>query len=64
MRGFWELVRESVVMQGLLALGCLGVIGYCTVASKPVPDYLVQAFMLILGFYFGSKVAYMQRKGD
>lgn len=52
---FWELLEESVLIQAIMALGMLGSIIYLVVAQLPVPDILVNGFLLILGFYFGSK---------
>jgi|YNPNPStandDraft_1061719.scaffolds.fasta_scaffold04442_9 uncharacterized membrane protein AbrB (regulator of aidB expression) len=51
-----ELLRQSVLIQALLALLCACAIVYCVVSNLPVPDVMSNAFLLILGFYFGSKV--------
>jgi hypothetical protein len=51
----WELLAESVVIQALLALGLLGGILYLIVEGRQVPDILMNAFMVILGYYFGTK---------
>lgn len=59
---FWEVFKESVIVQALLAAGCLGAIIYLAVTGQEIPDVLVQGFMLILGFYFGSKSAMAARK--
>lgn len=55
MAKFWELFAESVIIQALMALILLGVISYLYVVGQEVPDTLVNAFMIILGFYFGGK---------
>lgn len=55
MAKFWELLEESVLMQGIMTLGLLGTIIYLVVKGQPVPDILTNGFLLILGFYFGSK---------
>jgi len=52
---FWALFKESVIIQALMALTLLGTICYLTIIQVPVPDLIAQAFVLILGFYFGSK---------
>ena len=52
----YELLRQSVLIQSILALLCASAIVWCTVNDIPVPDVLSNAFLLILGFYFGSKV--------
>lgn len=53
---FWDLLKESVIIQGILVITIVGLIGYLLVTSREVPDQLWQAFMLILGFFFGSKL--------
>ena len=52
---FWELLKESVLVQGIITLVLLSVISYLTIAGKPVPELLGSALMLVLGFYFGTK---------
>jgi hypothetical protein len=52
---FWALFKESVIIQALMALVLLGTICYLTIMQIAVPDLISQAFVLILGFYFGSK---------
>ena len=59
MAKFWELLEESVLIQALMTLAILGAILYLVVQGKPVPDILTNAFLLILGFYFGSKSTVM-----
>jgi hypothetical protein len=54
---FWQLLRESTLIQALLALVLLGVISYMYLAGMTVPEPLVNFFALILGYYFGSKAA-------
>ena len=53
---FWDLLKESVIIQGILVITIVGLIGYLLVTGQEVPDQLWQAFMLILGFFFGSKL--------
>ena len=52
---FWELFRQSVVVQGLMATVSIGAIVYLAVTAQPIPDVLVGIVMAIVGFYFGSK---------
>ena len=53
---FWELFRESVIVQACLALVMLITICYMYAMGREVPDSLMNAFMVVLGFYFGQKV--------
>jgi hypothetical protein len=55
MSKFLDLLAESVVIQALLAIGLLGGILYLIIAGRQVPDILMNAFMVILGYYFGTK---------
>jgi hypothetical protein len=51
----YELLRESVLIQAIMALTCLGVMVYMAVQEVAAPDVFNDAFWLILGFYFGGK---------
>ena len=55
MDGFWQALRESTILQALMTIGLLGTIIYLYIMERPVPQELTSAFLLILGFYFGSK---------
>lgn len=61
----FDLLRESVLVQGLLALSVIGVVLYLAVQGKEIPRDLWGLTALILGFYFGSKVenAKMRKMG-
>lgn len=55
--GFWELLRESVIIQALMSLTVTAVIAYMTVTMRS--DGLSKEFWLIAGaiygFYFRTK---------
>ena len=53
---FWDLLRESVIVQGILVIMIVGLIAYLLVMKQEVPEQLWDAFLLILGFFFGSKL--------
>ena len=57
MHTFWSLLRESVILQAVLTLGIWGAVIYLMVVGQSVPDVLSMAANLVLGFYFGSKIA-------
>jgi len=52
---FWDLLRESVIVQSTVTLAL--VITLCVMFStgRPVPDLLAQITLLVIGFWFGSK---------
>lgn len=53
---FIELLRESVLVQGLITLVIVLTISYMYVTEMSVPQELFNILLLILGFYFGGKV--------
>ena len=57
MRKFWDLLKESVIIQGLITLAVIGTICYLVIAGQEVPSELWSWGALILGFFFGSKIA-------
>jgi len=66
-----DLVERSVIVQGIVTLGLVGSDIYLAIASKPIPELLSQTTLLVLGFYFGSKLgietaraSYSSKSGD
>lgn len=55
MTTFWQLFRESVIIQGFITLACIGAMVYLTVTGQPVPEALSTVVYLVTGFYFGAK---------
>lgn len=55
-----DLLRTSVVAQALAMCIALGVSGAMLLMGREVPDWWQGVTMLILGFYFGGKVAQWQ----
>jgi len=56
MEKFWELVKESVILQGIVTLLLLSVACYLWAIQAEVPEPLVHLLELIVGFWLGSKV--------
>lgn len=56
MNTFWRLFEESIVVQSLITLALVLAVIYMIVTGQQIPDILASALMLVLGFYFGSKV--------
>lgn len=63
---FTDLLKSSVIMQGVLSLAVVGAWIYLLVAGLPVPDGLNNIVGLVIGFFFGSKLALQAaiKKGD
>ena len=56
MTRFLDLLEESVIVSGIIALSCIGAVIYLSVTGQPVPDILVNISMVVVGFFFGGKV--------
>ena len=54
-----DLIERSVIVQGLVTLGLIGVAGAMYLQGKPVPEGLIQCVYLVLGFWFGTKTQYI-----
>jgi hypothetical protein len=52
---FWELLRESVIVQSLVTLLLVGTLCYMFVTGTLIPELLTQITLLVIGFWFGSK---------
>jgi hypothetical protein len=52
---FWELVRESVIVQSLVTLFLIVTLCLMFATSKPIPELLSYLTLLVVGFWFGSK---------
>jgi hypothetical protein len=50
-----QLLRESTLIQGSVALTFTLVIAYMTVRGMAVPSDVWSIYTLVLGYYFGSK---------
>jgi hypothetical protein len=61
MKLFLELLKESVILQAILTTGIWGAVIFLVLSGRAVPDNIYSAANLVLGFYFGSKLAMMQR---
>lgn len=53
---FWDALRESVIIQGLLAVITWGAVAYLAVSGATIPKEISDLALLIGGFYFGQKV--------
>jgi len=51
-----DLLQESSLLQALITFGLLVSLLYLYLTGRPVPQELVNAFSVVLGFYFGAKV--------
>ncbi len=56
-----DLIRESVIVQGLLALMALGGTFWLLLAGQPVDDRIWMIDTAVLGFFFGAKGVFTVR---
>jgi len=59
MNKFWELLQESVIVQAVITLCLFVTTCYLWGTGQAVPELLSTSLMLVLGFYFGSKVQHV-----
>ncbi len=62
MSNFWELLRESTIVQALITLMVVGAVVYLGVTNQPIPPFLTDVTSLVIGFYFGAKVQSLVHK--
>ena len=56
MKEFWQLLRDNIITQSLLALIVVSTIAVLICQGNTVPAELWNIAILILGFFFGAKV--------
>lgn len=56
MHQFWELLKQSVIIQGLITVMLIGTICYLALSGKIIPQFIEDITALVIGFYFGAKV--------
>jgi len=52
---FWDLLEQSVIVSGTIALGFMLTVCYLACTGQEIPDTLASAAMIILGYFFGAK---------
>lgn len=56
MATFWQLLRESIIIQGAITVMVVGAFLVMCVTGDEVPTELRDLLWVVVGFYFGSKV--------
>ena len=66
MQTFWTLFQESVITQALVTLALIVTCCVIWITGKLLPPELFQVTVLVVGFWFGSKVGFHQgqNKGE
>lgn len=52
---FWELVKDSVIVQGFVTLAFVGTICYLYGTGQEIPATLIQLCSVVVGYFFGAK---------
>ena len=52
----YELLKESVIFQGVLVIMVSGTTCWLYVSGQDVPSELLMIFSTVVGFFFGGKV--------
>jgi len=55
MQEFWKLLRDSVIVQGMITLCFVGTTCYLLGTGRPVASELWAANGVVLGYFFGAK---------
>lgn len=55
MKEFWKLLRDSVIIQGVVTVLFCGTTCYLVVTGQAVPGELWGANGVVLGYFFGAK---------
>ena len=59
-----DLLRESVLTQSVLTLTLACAVVYLSVTGQKIPETLISAFWVVIGFYFGNKTQqFLERYG-
>jgi hypothetical protein len=56
MGSFKDALLDSTIIQGTVTLALVGSVIYLSVVGAAVPEVLVNSLMIVIGFWFGSKV--------
>jgi 4-hydroxybenzoate polyprenyltransferase len=60
MNQFWTLFKESVITQAIVTLVLIVTCCILWVTGRVLPSELFQLTVLVVGFWFGSKVGFAQ----
>lgn len=55
MSKFWQLLKESVIIQGVVTVAFVGTACYLYATGQEVPSTLIQLAGVAVGYFFGAK---------
>jgi len=56
---FWEMFRESIIVQSIITVAVVLTVLYLYATGQEVPIGLGQLGTLVMGFWFGTKSQYV-----
>lgn len=62
MNKFWELMKESTIMQAILSLIIVGAYVYLLIVGRSIPTGFDLLVGTVVGFFFGGKLGVAQGK--
>lgn len=60
MEKFWDLFKQSVIIQGMVTLILIVTICIMAINNQIIPPFIQDTTALVIGFWFGSKIAYQR----
>lgn len=60
MATFWRLFEQSVIVQAVVTAALIITVCVMYIMQTPIPSELLNLVLVVLGFWFGSKVGYVQ----
>jgi multisubunit Na+/H+ antiporter MnhE subunit len=61
---FWSLLKQSIITQSLVTLVLIVTVCVMWATGKPVTSELYNLTILVIAFWFGSKVGHAQGTAD
>ena len=55
MTKFWDLVGQSVIVQGVVTMALVFACIYMAIIGQEIPQLISTSTLVALGYYFGSK---------
>lgn len=61
-QNFWELFKESTIMQAVLSIMVVGAYIYLLIVGREIPTGFDLVVGVVIGFFFGGKLGVAQGK--
>lgn len=61
-KNIWEVLDDFFSVRSFITIGAFGIAYWLIYKGKPVPEQLAHIIDLLLGYWFGSKIAKLTNK--